>query len=255
MVVDEGGIRMIKILDLFSGTQSVKKALDLMNIEYEYYGIDIYSPEDDNIILDLSQDNIVEKVIAALPKGFIPNFIWASPVCNKFSIATAVKGGNLYFEKTNPGLKVRENFEPLEGSQYKNKDHEELVEEANFHLKMVSNMQKILDHFNVDFVIENPYDSYVVYFLNPMYIRNRTDYCMYGYNYKKPTAIFSNYILDLKTCNHKFHDTKIGSTTIKDLKVKQKFISKYSERANVAPKLIIDILTIFLGGKKKDGAQ
>jgi hypothetical protein len=42
---------MIKILDLFSGTQSVKKALDLMNIEYEYYGIDIYSPEDDNIIL------------------------------------------------------------------------------------------------------------------------------------------------------------------------------------------------------------
>ena len=44
MVVDEGGIRMIKILDLFSGTQSVKKALDLMNIEYEYYVIDIYSP-------------------------------------------------------------------------------------------------------------------------------------------------------------------------------------------------------------------
>ena len=120
MVVDEGGIRMIKILDLFSGTQSVKKALDLMNIEYEYYGIDIYSPEDDNIILDLSQNNIVEKVIAALPKGFIPNFIWASPVCRLFSIATAVKGGNVYFEKTRTGIKVRENLVPLQTTQFKN---------------------------------------------------------------------------------------------------------------------------------------
>ena len=43
----------MRILDLFSGTQSVRKALDELNVDYEYYGIDIYSPEQENVILDL----------------------------------------------------------------------------------------------------------------------------------------------------------------------------------------------------------
>ena len=79
---------MIKVLDLFAGTQSVKKALeekygiekwyqsnknDFLWIGWDYYsnqfieyiGVDIYSPEGQNLIFDLTQDNIVEKLLNA----------------------------------------------------------------------------------------------------------------------------------------------------------------------------------------------
>lgn len=145
-----------KVLDLFSGTQSVKKGLKKMNIDFEYYGIDIYSPEEENIILDLSEENIVEKLKKKLPEGWHPDFIWASPVCDKFSIASAVKGGNVYFEKIKNGIKIRENFKPLLNSQYKNKDHQEAINEAKFAIKLVQNMNLIIKYYNCDFVIENP---------------------------------------------------------------------------------------------------
>jgi hypothetical protein len=236
---------MIKILDLFSGTQSVRKALDDCNVKYEYYGIDIYSPEKENVILDLSQDDIVNKVIAALPDNWKPDFIWASPVCNKFSIATAVKGGNLYFEKTRQGVKPRTNLQPLENTNFKKYTLETITKETTLHLKLVSNMQKILDYYNVNFVIENPRTSYMVYYLNPLYVPNKVDYCMYGFEYKKPTTIYSNYNLGLNTCNHKkSHDAKIG-TIAAHKKTFQANVGKYSDRASVPPKLIQTIFKRF----------
>ena len=233
---------MIKILDLFSGTQSVRKALDLMNVEYEYYGIDIYSPEEENIILDLSQDDIVNKVVAALPTDWKPDFIWASPVCRIFSIATAVKGGTLYFEKTKQGIKVREDLEPLKTTQFKKYTLEYIQQETSLHLKMVENMELILDHYNTNFVIENPRTSYMVYYLNPLYVPNKVDYCRYGFDYKKPTTIYSNFALGLKTCNHYVQNSKIGSHK----KTFQADVGNYAQRASVPPKLIRDILNIFI---------
>ena len=238
---------MIKILDLFSGTQSVRKALDLYNVEYEYYGIDIYSPEEDNIILDLSQDDIVNKVIAALPNNWKPDFIWASPVCSRFSIATAVKGGNVFFERTINGIKVRENLEPLKNNvTFKNYSLEYIQKETKLHLRLVENMQLILNYYNIDFVIENPRTSYMVYYLNPLYVINKVDYCMYGFDYKKPTTIYSNYALSLKTCNHDYHMVKIGSrTTKKEYGENQVNLRSYVEKSSVPPQLIIDIFKRF----------
>lgn len=222
----------IKILDLFAGTQSVKKALNEYGVEYEYYGIDIIEP---NIILDLSQEDIVNKVVEALPNDWIPDFIWASPVCRLFSIATAVKGGNVYFEKTRQGIKSRVDLEPLKDTQFKNYTLEYITNETTLHLKLVSNMQKIIDYYNTHFVIENPSHSFMKNVLNPLYVMNRVDYCMYGFQYKKPTIIFSNDILDLKICNHKG----------KHIQTFQDDIGDYSERASVPPKLIIEIFKRF----------
>jgi len=232
---------MVKILDLFAGTQSVRKALDEMNVDYEYYGIDIYSPEKENIILDLSQDDIVNKVVAALPKNWIPDFIWASPVCAKFSMATACRGGNVYFERTRQGIKPRKNLKPLENTQFKIYTIGKIQREAQLHTKLVKNMQMIIDYYNVDFVIENPRTSFMVHLLNPLYVLNKVDYCMYGFDYKKPTTIYSNFVLDLKTCNHNKHN-----------KTFQNNINKYSERASVPPKLIITILKRFNLENKKE---
>jgi hypothetical protein len=235
--------KLYRYLDLFSGTQSVRKALDTMDIEYEYYGIDIYSPEEENLILDLSQDDIVAKVVAALPKGWIPDFIWASPVCDKFSIASAVKGGNVYFERIKTGIKIREDLAPLKDTQYKNYTLEKIQSDSNFAISLVVNMNKIIEYYNCDFIIENPYSSYMIYYLDAMLIRNKVDYCRYGYDYMKSTAIYSNYSLHLKTCNHKFHETKIGTLR----KNNKKDITSYADRASVPPLLIKQILNIFLG--------
>ena len=228
---------MIRILDLFSGTQSVKKALDTMDIEYEYYGIDIYSPEEENLILDLSQDDIVDKVVAALPKDWQPDFIWASPVCNKFSVVNRMKNGNFYYEKTPNGLKPREDYDCNWPFNYENKDLEKANEEAILHLKLVKNMLAILDYYNVDFIIENPLHSFMERLMPFHYKKNRADYCAYGFDYKKPTAIYSQCLLHLKTCS-KDHEHKLQ---VQDM-------SNYARKSSVPPKLIEQILNIFIGG-------
>lgn len=229
----------MKVLDLFSGTQSVRKALDLMNIEYEYYGIDIYSPEEENIILDLSQDDIVNKVIEVLPSGWMPDFIWASPVCNKFSISMGVKGGTVYFEKTKNGLIPRENMDVLKDTSWKSISKDSIDFETSLHISLVKNMSKILDYYNVDFVIENPYTSYIEFFLPPLIIKNKVSYCRYGFPYRKDTAIYSNVMLNLKTCNHETHEQDVWNFRDK------KKPKSCQERSQVPPQLIKDILNIF----------
>ena len=227
---------MIKILDLFSGTQSVRKALDLYNVEYEYYGIDIYSPEEDNIILDLSQDDIVNKVVAALPNNWKPDFIWASPVCNKFSVLHRMKNGNYYYEKTSNGLKPRTNFNVKMPNNYDNKDHTQVEAQALLHLKLVDNMLKIINYYSCDFAIENPLHSFMERLMPFEYKKNRADYCMYGFDYMKPTGIYSNFLLDLKKCNHKGKH-KQG--------IQDHIGMSYAYKSRVPPQLIIDIFKRF----------
>ena len=223
-----------KILDLFSGTQSVRKALDQMNIDYEYYGIDIYSPEEENIILDLSQDDIVEKVVAALPKNWKPDFIWASPVCNKFSVVNRMNNGNFYYEKTANGLKPRENYNCAWPFNYENKDLNIANKEAILHLKLVKNMLEIINYYNVDFIIENPLHSFMERLMPFEYKKNRADYCMYGFDYQKPTAFYSRYLLNFKVCD-KQHEHKLQ---VQDM-------SDYARKSSVPPLLIQEILRKF----------
>ena len=231
---------MIKILDLFSGTQSVKKALNEIGMEYEYYGIDIYNPKgvEDNIILDLTQEDIVNKVLEVLPKGWKPDFIWASPVCNKFSMATTGKGGNSYFivdkEKGEIRPRTYNEYAIVKHNKMNEKPHRwnEYINDANLALKMFSNMKLILKHYNAPFVIENPKGALSKYILKEC-VANFTDYCMWDNSFsKKPTTIYSNRKIDLRKCNHK------GKHNI-DLEYS---ISKYDMRSRVPKWLIIDIL-------------
>ena len=76
-----------------------------------------------------------------------------------------------------------------------------------------------------------------------MYIANKVDYCMYGFDYKKSTTLYSNYNLGLKTCNHtNGHKQKIG--TIR--KENQTTVGSYQQRAAVPPLLIKEVLKKFL---------
>ena len=102
----------VKILDLFAGTQSVKKALNNYNIDYK--GVDI---KGDNIILDLSQNNIIKRLKSKLG-NWKPDFIWASPICYPFSRAQCITNGTLSFEIANKKIFMRKNFEQITHSQY-----------------------------------------------------------------------------------------------------------------------------------------
>lgn len=230
----------IKVLDLFAGTQSVRKALKGLNIDYK--GIDIYSPEGENLILSLSQPFIIEK-LKKLLGDWKPDFIWASPVCTPFSRATCIKNGTLSYEIINGELKIRKDFSYITHKAYVSKINDLHFQEKHKAkgyqgLFFMENTIKIIKHFNVPFAIENPANALSKYILGKYFIKNNTNYCMYGFSYKKPTSIYTDKELNLLKCNHKTHTHRISGMPSKDGKLP---ISGNKERSRVPEKLIQEI--------------
>lgn len=277
---------MYKILDLFAGTQSVRKALnDLFEIDYwdlrngvlygqiertdfsdvwledvvAYIGIDIDSPEEYNTILNLNQDDIVKKLVDKLPKDWKPDFIWASPVCNKFSAATTGPKGNTYFVVENNEIRIRRAHEYLQvkHNQYnlKPENWNRYVEEAQLAMKLHKNLVEIINYYNVPFAIENPANALSKYIYKD-YVRNVCEYTAYGFEYKKPTAIYSNQDLGLrKGLIHKdqrvLRFDRINKTD-KWPTHWNRDISIYANRSSVPPRLILDVIVRLL---KKEGGK
>jgi hypothetical protein len=74
-------------------------------------------------------------------------------------------------------------------------------------MKLIYNTYFIVSYFKVPFFIENPAMAISRYHpLITEFKRNVTDYCAYGFPYKKPTAIYSNFKLNLLRCTHKQHN-------------------------------------------------
>ena len=226
----------MKILDLFSGLQSVKKALE-KDSEIDYKGIDIYDPDENykNIKLDLTQDDIIEYVKNLLG-NWKPDVIWASPVCNKFSIATTGPGGNTYFIVENGNIRPRkkEEYIHVKHNKFNLKPErwDEFANEANLALKMYDNMKKIIEYYKVPFFIENPKNALSKYILKE-YIKNFTNYCMWDDSFsKKPTTIYSNRKFDLEKCNHSKHENNL------EYMKKPKGVKQYAYRSRVPKKLI-----------------
>lgn len=241
---------MIKVLDLFAGTQSVRKALDELGIEYEYKGIDIYSPEEENLILDLTQDDIVNKIKEKLG-NWTPDFIWASPICNKFSMVLTGKGGNYYFEKTKDYIKPRENWNikvQRHMEKYNNEEgRNKARKDALLALKMHENTRDIINYFNVPFAIENPANALSTYIWKNK-VKNVAHYCAYGFDYKKPTAIYANKELNLKLCSgDHIHASMIGEKHKPKPTHWLKTNSTYANRSSVPPKLIKEIIKQLTG--------
>lgn len=243
---------MIKVLDLFAGTQSVRKALDELGVEYEYKGIDIYSPEEENIIFDLTQDDVAKKLDEVLG-DWKPDFIWASPVCNKFSMVLTGKGGNYYYEvkdnkiypRKNWDIKVQPHMEAYQNPQ----GWEKAEREAKMAIVMHDNTVSIINHFGVPFAIENPANALTKYIYKD-YVKNVAHYCMYGFDYKKPTAIYTNKKIDLLHCDksHLPHASMLGEKGKPKPRHWLKNNSVYANRSSVPPKLIKHIFESLVGG-------
>lgn len=272
---------MIKILDLFAGTQSVRKALDeKYEIDYwdlrngvlygqkehsdfsdvwledivAYIGIDIESPEEYNTIFDLNQDHIISKLVNILPQGWTPDFIWASPVCNKFSIATTGPNGNTYFVVDKDGeMRIRrvEEYSVVKHNKFNQKPENwsKYVAEAELAMKLHKNLVEIINYFNVPFAIENPANAMSKYIYKD-YIRNVCHYTAYGFEYKKPTAIYASKDLELK--KGLMYE---GQRVLKFDRINRtdkwpshwnREVSTYANRSSVPPLLIQDVLNKLL---------
>ena len=195
------------IWDLFGGGQnSVYHTVQEFNLPFDVFTFDITEPQHNNQFkMDLAQDNLIE-CFKPYPK---PDIIVASPLCQSFSSALAVKGGRVGWEVlSNKSIRMRsldEIKECLKRNPYmKNWKSEVMLERAKLGKKCVENTLMIIEYFKPKYwYIENPRNSlmwnYIKYNYKFIGNDNLADYSAYGFLAKKPTNFFSNINLNLKT--------------------------------------------------------
>ena len=172
------------------------------------------------------------ETLAKLPK---PDVIIASPPCESWSVASAMKGGNACWSHTKGNSFTIRESEEYESVQFK--------QEKSFYNRMngeltVFNLIKIIRHFEPKiYIIENPAHGkiweYIDRVLNfKISYDNLTYYNNYGFDIKKPTKFKSNIDLHLTSDN--------VSSTIEFRKA-SRIGGAYNVRSNIPSLLIEDI--------------
>mgnify|MGYP003133598791 FL=1 len=205
------GKKYMRVLELFSGTGSVKKICN--ELGWDCVSVDITSelhPVDYEV-------NILEWDYTKLAKDSF-DIIWASPPCNSFS--------SMLF--LTPSI-----------------DQAKLIEEQG--LPLLYKTLEIIDYFNPKyFFMENPDGGKMKDFVSELIPYIRVCYCRYGYHYKKPTRIWTNAEYEGKWCECKGkHKKSIGTTrateTDKFKTGTSKKNMKLAQKYSIPPKLISEL--------------
>lgn len=178
----------MRVLELFKGTGSVSKVLE--PVGHEIISLDILNKFNPTHLCD-----ILDFDYKQYPPGHF-DVIWASPECKIYS----------QLQTTNVG------------PTRKFKTMEELNDVRRENSKYVEKVLEIIDYFKPnEWYIENPWNSAMknvpcMAELNSV----RFDYCRFGFDYQKPTRIWTNRV-DLEnhpcTCPKRQHKHRIGITT------------------------------------------
>lgn len=222
--------------------QAAKKFKD---IELYSIGLDIENKHDHFLSLNLADysrlfgNTTLFDTLDKLPK---PDVILASPPCESWSVASAMRDGNaswkqekgdgLFMPQTPLSRFTVRDYEDYNGYQFK--PEKSLINRINGELCTFNTIQIIKRYQPEIYVIENPassrmweYIDRVVGFHIPF--ENLTYYNNYDYPISKPTKFKSNIQLSLK------------KRMIRNEMKFNEFSRDYNERSNIPMKLVEDI--------------
>jgi hypothetical protein len=181
----------MKLLDLFTGTGSIAKVA--RELGFEVTTLDIDPKCNPDICADITEFDYQSQFE---PGDF--EVIWSSPPCETFSCA----------RKCNIGREV--NGELMTAERL----HQDM---ENIGVPILRKTQELIQYLKPKaWFIENPYTGKMKDFIDQKPII--VDYCMFGYDYRKRTAIWSNVNVESKMCdkshlvNGKHRMTAIGSS-------------------------------------------
>ena len=150
----------MNVLELFAGSRSIGKASE--SLGYNVFSSDINNFDNIDYVVD-----ILEFDINKIP--FKPNFIWASPPCTFFSVASIGK--------------------------HWNKDHTPKSKNAIIGIEIVKKTLEIINKLNPKYwYMENPRGKLRKLDIVKGLPRTTVWYCTYGDSRAKPTDVWSNNI-------------------------------------------------------------
>ena len=212
-------MKSFNMLELFKGTGSVGKVAEK---DFNIVSLDLDKNSNATITTDILEWDYKKYFEET---NFIPDFIWASPPCNTFSILAYKRYGR------------------------NTKTAEPISDKAKIGTNILYRALDIIEFFktknpNLLFVVENPfgmmrYDKRIKELKYHL-----TAYCLYGFDVMKPTNFFSNFDLNLKSkkeCKHKKH--------------KETVYLKPEDRYRIPPKLIENILDDFFKTTSKNAVS
>lgn len=232
-----------------SGNGCYKRSADeFEEIEIYSIGLDIENKNHHFINLNLADysrmfgNNLMFETLDKLPK---PDLIIASPPCESWSVASALKNGNACWKREDISDSLFEpQMTPSPFTIRSKRDYEESHNNLKYHKQFITRVNGELCVFNTIeiikrydpkyFVIENPasgkiweYIETIIGFELPY--KNLTRYNNYDYPLQKPTKFASNIFLGLK------------NEVIKQEVAWGHFSKDYNERSNIPKKLVDDI--------------
>ena len=242
-----------------SGNGCYKRSADkIEEIEIYSIGLDIENKNSHFINLNLADYSRLfgnDQLFETLDKLPLPDLIIASPPCESWSVASALKNGNACWKREDLSDSL---FEPQKKPSpftiRSKKDYEESHNNLKYHKQFITrvngelcvfNTIEIIKRYNPKyFIIENPasgkiweYIETVIGFELPY--KNLTRYNNYNYPLQKPTKFASNIYLGLK------------NEIIKQDIAWGHFSKDYNERSNIPKELVDEIFKKFLEYENK----
>lgn len=154
----------MQTVELFSGTKSFSKMAEYRG--HEIFTVDLLPETAPHLCVDIMDLNHMD-----LPTNI--DFLWASPPCECFSVASIGK--------------------------YWNTDHTPKNKKSADALKLLIKLVDIIDKAKPKvFMIENPRGKMRKMSCLQRYIRHTVTYCQYGDTRMKPTDLWSNKLFELK---------------------------------------------------------
>ena len=168
----------MKVLELFKGTGSVGKCISILHPDWEITSLDILNKYKPTICCDIMDWDY--KVYE--PKHF--DIIWASPECKVYSTLQ---------QSLNIGRWGKTRDEQKANLEKKRREND----------KYVLRVLDIIDYLKpAKWFIENPWASNMKTIPQLAALDSyRFDYCRFGFDYQKPTRIWSNIKFEDMKCN------------------------------------------------------